>query len=176
MVPSLCLSVDGSVFEFPEDWDALKYDDWAYHSRLSTSAVRAKGCDIVAIHKDELYLIEAKDYTYPVGTRPPKAEELAQTVARKGFDTLAGLFSAAKLGAEHAQFCERALKCQRIQLVLSIEFPGDTRLFPGPNKRLAYAEHLKRAVAYIGGSPRVTSNRIANMPWTSRRDGAKPRA
>jgi len=64
------LDVDGAVFCFPDDWEASKFDEWAYFrsvmSRIVDPLGRAShGCDVVALHDGDLWLIEAKDYSHP---------------------------------------------------------------------------------------------------------------
>lgn len=85
---------DGNVYEFPDDWLVVPaYDELPFFKHLSgNQAIMAKGCDIVAVCSDELWLIEAKDYDRKsMKETRPKFTELATTIARKGFDTLAGL-------------------------------------------------------------------------------------
>ena len=64
------LDVDGAIFCFPDDWEASKFDEWSYFrsvmSRIVDPLGRAShGCDVVALHDGDLWLIEAKDYSHP---------------------------------------------------------------------------------------------------------------
>ena len=64
------LDVDGAVFCFPDGWEASKFDEWTYFrsvmSRIVDPLGRAShGCDVVALHDGDLWLIEAKDYSHP---------------------------------------------------------------------------------------------------------------
>lgn len=80
-----------------------RYDEWPFHRQQLSKSVaggEVSGCDLVMIHGQTLFMIEAKDYTYPEETVPPTIDELAEKVSTKGFDTLAGIFAGAKRDAE----------------------------------------------------------------------------
>lgn len=117
---------DANVYEFPDDCDVMPdFDKESFFARLSgAQAIQAKGCDIIAIPDEKtLYLIEAKDYSHenPV-EMPPKASDLARTIARKSFDTLACLMvGATKAEKETAGFCRKALSCNRIVVCATVE-------------------------------------------------------
>lgn len=162
--------VDGNNFEFDRDWDVLVYDKWGFYTGLSGGPLASKGCDLVALHDDILYLIEAKDYTYPPGTTMPKVQDLSVTVARKGFDTLAGIFAGAKLGGQHASFCAKATQCRKIVLCLSIEVPKTRSKLMYPDKlRAQLKERIGGVASYVSGRPLVVSNRGVEAPWRSSR-------
>ena len=87
------LDVDGSVFSFEDGWDVTKYDEWPYFRNVlnpikDPEGGGMRGCDIVALHGDDLWLIEAKDYAYKDAKVP---HVLVAIVAEKVMDTLAGL-------------------------------------------------------------------------------------
>lgn len=87
---TLSLDVDGKRFMFPSDWQALKYDDSAFHRhQFQNFAGGSKAMDVVALSPDrELWLIEVKDYTLH---RRVKRGSPFDEVAAKVRATLAGL-------------------------------------------------------------------------------------
>lgn len=167
--------VDGNNFTFPDDWQVEVYDSWRFSSKLAGVAISAKACDLVAIADDVLYLIEAKDYTYPPGTRPPKLQDLAATVAGKTFHTLAGLFAGSKYPFEKQEFCKKAINCGEIRLYLSAEFPADKGLLrSSASFRLITREALAKEVKpFLASRPVVVSNQSGGAPWVSARDAAR---
>lgn len=81
------LDVDGAVFCFPDGWEASKFDEWAYFrsvmSRIVDPLGRAShGCDVVALHDGDLWLIEAKDYSHPDAVPP---SDLVAVVCEKSW-------------------------------------------------------------------------------------------
>lgn len=117
---------DANVYEFPDDCEVMPdFDKKPFFARLSgAQAIQAKGCDIIAIPDGKtLYLIEAKDYSHEnMPEKPPKAPVLAQTIARKSFDTLACLMiGATQSDDETVDFCRKALACTRIMVCATVE-------------------------------------------------------
>lgn len=169
--------VDGNVFEFEDTCRVEKYDEWPfYRDRVLRSVENgaAKGCDLVAIDGDVLYLIEGKDYTAPAGTTMPKVDALATTVSTKGFHTLAGLRAGAHLsGHPQQEFCRAALACSRIVLCLAVEPPGkpNSRLWSQDKPLGDLKTALRRRVRYLDARPMVISNHSSHdgLPWTSHR-------
>lgn len=51
----------GLIFSFPEEWIVHDYDSHRFYKYLSGEGL--KGVDFIAIHQDELILIEVKNYT-----------------------------------------------------------------------------------------------------------------
>lgn len=163
---SLTITIDGRVFEFPEGWQALIYDKWSLHSKLSGGALKAKGCDIAALDGtgETLYLIEAKDYAHPSVRGLP--ENLPDTIVQKGFNTLAGIFAGAKLGEPFSTFCEQALRCQQLILALSIELP---RLLPDGQDPTTVLndlrDQIKAGAPYLTTDPLVITPSSNAAPW-----------
>lgn len=139
---------DDLEFQFPEDICQVlpAFDEQPFYKRLCGSQVfQAKGCDILAIHQDDaLYLIEAKDYAHahPVKVRETPGD-LAVTVARKAFDTLAALV----VGAHHAsdeevrEFCRHALDCSQLCIVATVELARNPKA--RNNEDVLYRRNLK---------------------------------
>lgn len=166
------VNVDGTIFDFPEEWEVEVYDTWKFVSRLASSSLQAKACDVVAIGGDTLYLLEAKDYTFPVGTRPPKFSELTAVVANKAFHTLGGLCAGAHIDFEKQNFCSRAVSCAQIELYLNLELPADKgQLFKQPTILADVRDTLIRETKpYLRVKPKVVSSVHGGAPWSSMRD------
>lgn len=164
------IQVDKRVFSFPQGWQALIYDKWSLHSQLAGGAIKAKGCDLVALDErgDTLYLIEAKDYAHPSVLALP--EKLPDTIVQKGFDTLGGIFAGAKLGESFSPFCQQALLCRRLVLALSIELPQ--QLPDGQSAQSVLALLRMRIAAgarYLTAPPIVSVPSSEETPWRCHR-------
>lgn len=75
----------GLVFQFPASWTVFKYDEHRFYSYLSGSGL--KGIDFIAIHGNELILIEVKNYT--------------DRIVKENFDPMKGLLSEPETYVEH---------------------------------------------------------------------------
>lgn len=166
MDEALTVTIDGRTFEFPAGWQALIYDKWPLHSQLSGGAIKAKGCDVVALDPaaHTLYLIEAKDYAHPSVKEIPA--KLPDTIVQKGFDTLAGIFAGAKLGESFSPFCQQALNCQEIILALSIEMPDPLPEGQSATTVLSFLqERIAAGARYLTTAPLVTLASAHDTPW-----------
>jgi len=85
----------GLTFQFNEDWVVNKYDEHRYFRRLAGEGL--KGVDFLGIYKkEELVLIEVKNYRIRYKEKPPTAiyniienpEILAEKIQKKAEDTL----------------------------------------------------------------------------------------
>jgi hypothetical protein len=120
------ISEDLLTFTFAPGAMASKYDDWShYRNQFNKAFGGTKAVDVVYAAPDVAWLIEIKDYrVYP----RTKAIDLADEVALKVRDTLAGLV-AAKLGANDADekaVAKTLLKKPRMRVVLHLEVPAKT--------------------------------------------------
>src|SRR4051794_2937044 len=81
------------TFNFPVGWLAEKYDDWAhYRNQFIKVCSGTKAVDVLAVQAGTCcWLLEIKDYRR---YRRTKTINLAEEVAGKVRDTLAGLVSA----------------------------------------------------------------------------------
>lgn len=126
------LDVDGKRFMFPTDWQALKYDDSAFHRhQFQNFAGGSKAMDVVALSPDrELWLIEVKDYARQ---RRGKRESLFDEVAAKVRATLAGL-AVARVRANdlnEREMADKAMRALKIRVVLHLDQPKHPScLFP----------------------------------------------
>jgi len=118
-------NVDGLVFDFPDDWQVSKYDDWSfYKNQFSRMWNGIKALDLLAIDTDKTaWLIEVKDYRVNPRTKP---SDLAEEIAHKVFDTLAAIIPA-KIQASDPD--EKKLACtlstaRKLRVVLHLEQPA----------------------------------------------------
>ena len=152
------ISEGALAFDFPAGWSATKYDEWRFYlNHFQKVCDGAKGVDFLAITPSQcLWLIEVKDYR---AVPREKSLELAQEVAQKVRDSLAGLV-AARLRANdevEAALAERALRCTDMKVVLHLEQPiKPSRLRPiEDNSKLI--QKLKQLLRAIDFHPRVTN-------------------
>ena len=165
--------------DFPPNWEATKYDDWAFYrnqfsnccndGQSSTPTLRgSRAVDILAIAPDRtLWLIELKDYRRHRRTKP---EGIWTEVALKARDTLAGLFAAKVHGGHPDQpFAGRSLGCLRLRVVLHLEQPKtSSALFPRAFDLADVQQKLKQLVKAIDAHPRVVElQNMAHLPWTA---------
>lgn len=163
--------VDGSFFVFPGGWELEKLDEWPEQKKATRPPFHSKGCDLVAMKDGELWLIEAKDYTYP-GAEVP--DDLADKVGLKIFHSLAVLHAVARWGEGNRQeFSTRALACQDARVCLAVELPDGGRRLMGVATPLAgLKDKLKRVTRKLNVHRPVVSNshRLNGVPWKIRRD------
>lgn len=62
-VTSKELLVDGTFFTFPPNWQTEIFDEWPQYKR-ATGELELRGCDVLALDGQDLWIIEMKDYTY----------------------------------------------------------------------------------------------------------------
>ena len=114
-------------FDFETDGGSLasKYDEWIFYRNHFCKIVESvKAIDFIDVDKKQrcTWLIEVKDYRHP-HTEPIKPSELADVVALKVRDTLAGLVAAQCNANDDAekQISQAALNMPKINVVLHIE-------------------------------------------------------
>lgn len=143
--------VDTLTFEFEDDWEITKYDEWVfYRNRMSKIDSGIKAVDLLALSPlQELFFIEAKDYRAHTRT---KASKIDDEVAKKVLHTLAALLPASLAHGcnDERDFARRALGCRTIRVVLHIEQrPRRSRIEPGislQNIEVQIRKRLKKAV------------------------------
>lgn len=113
------------TFSFPDCCQASKYDDWSfYRKQFQAVAGGSKAVDILCVVKgdkgDASWLIEIKDYRQHPRTKP---SDIADELARKVRDTLAGLAAAAKMAneADQCELARKALATSKWRVVLHLE-------------------------------------------------------
>ncbi|WP_462417169.1 hypothetical protein [Kytococcus sp. Marseille-QA3725] len=168
------LSVDGTILTFPAAWDLLAFDDTPEYSDARGFGI--KGCDVVAIDGDDLWLIEVKDYTYP-GARPP--QDLPDEIVRKVIGTmgLLALWSRAPEVSDRMGFGRRAMACSSIRIALHVEFPDKGRgrallMKPLSDQKDRLVTKARKPLRVHKHDVVVTSSLAPapGAPWTGRRD------
>lgn len=170
------LDVDGTRFTFPEGWQATQFDEWPAYRKVSGGKLQPKGCDIVAVDNGTLYLIEAKDYTYPDALHGAPTD-LPITVGRKALDTLALLFAWSRADnadqrPEHQEFLRAVADCRRIRVCLHIQLKDGGRGAIAVQTPLAnIAQELGRLTKrFSHGKPIVASHNVQeHAPWSAAR-------
>lgn len=117
--------IEGALtFRFPTDSQAGKYDDWSfYRNQFQSIAGRCKAIDILCVEEGASWLIEVKDYRRHPRT---KVMDIAEEVAIKVRDTLAGLAAASKYANDQNErnLATQALEKPKWRVVLHIELPN----------------------------------------------------
>lgn len=156
------LDIDGINFDFPDDWRASKYDEWQFYRRYSKSRPGIKAVDLVIVDPDRTaWLVEVKDYRRH---RRTKVIDLAEEIALKVHDTLAGLVSA-QFNANNSD--ERTLskllvRARNLRIVLHLEQPAKhSKLFPRAIDATKVQQKLRILVKPI--DPRALVVESANM-------------
>lgn len=164
------LDVDGKRFLFPTDWQALKYDDSAFHRhQFQNFAGGSKAMDVVALSPDrELWLIEVKDYTRH---RRSKSGSLFDEVATKVRATLAGL-AVARIRANDPHergMADMAMRARSIRVVLHLDQPRrPSRLFPQAVDPRSATQKLRQSVRGVDPHAFCHASGAAQraMPWS----------
>lgn len=168
------LDVDGLRFEFPSAMAASKYDEWLHYLKHWNAGGGKKAMDVVATRIQAapavVWLIEAKDFR--IHTQDPEPSNLyglAQTVADKARDTLAGLRDAAENASdaeERAQALRACLaKSNRVVLHLEPRTGQHSILFPS-NFTASVLQKLRQLVKSIDPNPLVVSiAKPGHVPW-----------
>lgn len=160
---------DRLTFRFPANAMASKYDDWTHYRRQFNGAFGGtKAVDIIYVDEEVGWLIEIKDYRVDCQI---SAVELADAVARKVRDTLAGLVSAKLHAADHDErrVARKLLGVRRLRVVLHIEQPEKkSRLRPNAIEPAVVLQKLRSLLRSIDPHPSVVGQNTlkADMQWT----------
>jgi hypothetical protein len=124
--------IEGNLSFIFEDVDfAEKYDDWKhYRNQYSPACGGSKAVDFIVSKHDEIWLIEVKDFRHHKRT---KAIDLADEIALKVRDTMAGIVSAKFLANDHgeSETSRSALYCTKLRVAFHLEQPRQpSRLNP----------------------------------------------
>ncbi len=179
-------------FDFPEGWNVSAYDKESFFqgqmARFGDMELVCKKCkeqlkclncshrkvagiagiDILAIAPDNIcWQIEVKDYRL---TREKQFEFLADAVAVKVRDTLAGLM-AARLNANLANEKSRAqgaVEAKQIRVVLHLQQPPTNNpLRSLKSQRRLVLDRLKQLVKAVDPHPQVVCiGDMDQIPWT----------
>lgn len=159
------LLVDGLKFDFPNGWQASKYDEWSYYRNQFVKQFNGiKAVDVIALAPRHLViLIEVKDYRHPDTEKP---SELAQAVANKVMYTLASMLPCSLLANDPTEKALAALvlQCKELRVVLHMEQPRAHRPVVDPADIL---QKLKKLLRAVDAHPKVVSmQNNPLLPWT----------
>lgn len=163
------ITEDRLTFTFPAGAMAGKYDDWTHYRRQFNAAFGgAKAIDLLYVEDRAGWLIEIKDYRRHTRTKPT---DLADEIAHKVRDTLAGLVSAQchAADAEERQFARKLLRCRQLRVVLHLEQPPKhSRLRPRAIDPAAVQTRLRVLLKAIDPHACVVDQHTlkAEMSWT----------
>ena len=156
------------IFTFANGWSAEKYDGWShYRNQFMSTCGGTKAMDVLAMEPQGCcWLVEVKDYRRH---RRTKTIHLAEEVAKKVRDTLAGLVSARFHANDAGEMdaAKRALRSTNIRVVLHLEqTTKPSGLFPRAIDPADVLQRLKQLIKAIDPHPRVVeSARMASIPW-----------
>ncbi len=147
---------DRLAFTFPMGAQSSKYDAWShYRNQFNSAFGGTKAVDMVYATADTAWLIEVKDYRVNPRT---KAIDLADEVALKVRDTLAGLVSA-RLHAndpDEKRLADALLRKRHLRVVLHLETPPSfSRLQPKSIETSTVLQKLKQLIRSIDPHPCV---------------------
>jgi hypothetical protein len=156
------------TFTFPPHWIASKYDNWSYYRNQFIKVSNGiKAVDILALNgKDCFWLMEVKDYREGCRT---KAKDLAEEIAEKVKDTLAGVAGARFRANDTVEknTSRDALQCKELRVVLHLEQPSNhSKLFPRAISPASVLQRLKQLIKSIDPHPKVVEMGSMNgIPW-----------
>ena len=158
------------IFSFPDCCQASKYDDWSfYRKQFQAVAGGSKAVDILCVEGDASWLIEIKDYRQHNRTKP---SSIADELAIKVRDTLAGLAAAAKVAneADQRKLAGKALATGKWRVVLHLEQPATpSRLRPRPIDPATVMKKLRtKKLKAIDAHPVICGRSTVpnSIPWT----------
>lgn len=163
------IAVGDLTFTFPDAWDASLLDEWAFYRRQFVKVLAGiKSVDLVAVDPSRTtWLIEVKDYSRH---RRTKALDLVDEVAKKAFDSLACLLSAAFNANDSVEraFAARVLSSARLRVVLHLEQPAKaSHLLPRAFDRKSVEQKLRIRLRSIDPHALVVeTDAMRNLPWT----------
>lgn len=153
--------VEGSLsFAFEGVDFAEKYDDWKhYRKQYIHTCGGSKAVDFLVSKNDEIWLIEVKDFRQH---RRSKAIDLADEIALKVRDTMAGLVSAKFLANDtnEATASRTALSCAKLRIGFHLEQPRQpSRLFPVSVNPANVKMKLRQILRFADPHPEVFDRR-----------------
>jgi hypothetical protein len=159
------LNIDGLKFDFPDTWQASKYDDWSfYRHQFVRQNDGIQGVDALALStSNEAFLIEVKDYRHPETEKP---SELPAAVAGKVLNTLAAMLPARLLANDptERQLAAAILNCSALKVVLHLENPQHHRRVVDPAD---IRQKLRRLLRAVDPHLKVVSmDNMQTVAWT----------
>lgn len=145
---------------------STKYDDWSfYRNQFNAAFGGTKAVDIIFVENKVCWLIEVKDYRTNARTKPI---DLADEIALKVRDTLAGLLAASKKATgDEKVFANAVIKASEIKVVLHLEQPvHKTRIRPTVIDIASVTQKLKKLLKPIGRPHVVDKTTLTSkMHW-----------
>lgn len=164
------LTEERLTFSFPTGASASKYDGWTFYRKIFNSAFGGtKAMDLLYVASSGIgWLIEVKDYRYD---RRTKVIDLADEVALKLRDTLAGLMAARMHATEtdEKQMAKALLARKELRVVLHLEVPAKhSRYWTQAVEPSKVQQKLKSLVKAIDPHPAVVSQHALkpDMDWS----------
>ena len=157
-------------FDFESGWAASQYDGWQFYRRTFNGiASGTQAMDVVAVAPGDacLWLIEVKDYrVHPRENR----SGLAEAVAQKTRDTLAGLM-AAKVRAtvkRELRDAQRAVRCRAVRVVFHLESPSHGEgAEVWRTVRASVQQKIRVLLQAVDPHAQVVSmSRMPGLPWS----------
>lgn len=147
---------DRLTFTFPAGAMASKYDAWShYRNQFNGAFGGTKAVDVVYADGDTAWLIEIKDYR---ANQRTKTIDLAEEVALKVRDSMAGLISAALHASDNDEknVATALLRKRTWRVVLHLEVPASrSRLRPSAIELDKVLLQLKRLIRAVDPHPAV---------------------
>lgn len=170
------LEVEGLKFDFPDDWEVDKFDDWAFCKRFQNIVPKTGAVDILAVSPEDrereipktLWLIEVKDYRFHIREDTTSLDEV---MGEKVRGTLAALLPA-KLDAHDAgqrRLAGKALNCRKIRILLHLEQPRVRSAYAPRGKVINRANvllEMTRRVRNVDPHPKIVDMTTPDLPWT----------
>ncbi len=158
-------NVDGLNFDFPDDWQVGKYDDWSfYENQFFRMWNGIKALDLLAVDPDKTaWFIEVKDYRVHPRTKP---SDLGVEIAHKVFDTLAAIIPA-KIHAtnpDEKQLARAVSASRKLRVVFHLEQPAKhSKLFPRAINPANVQQTMRRLLKPVDAHPLVVD--MGSMRW-----------
>lgn len=161
-------NVDGLNFDFPDNWQVSKYDDWSFYRNQFTCMWNGiKSIDLLAIDTNKTtWLIEVKDYRTNPRTKP---SDLGEDVAHKVFDTLAAIIPA-KINATHSDeklLAPTVSASRKLRVVLHLEQPEKhSKLRPRAINLADVQQKMRQLLKPVDAHPQVVDMRsMRRLEW-----------
>lgn len=161
-------NVDGLFFDFPKNWLVGKYDEWVfYRNQFSRTRNGVKSIDLLVVCPEKTgWFIEVKDYRVHNRTKPT---ELADEVAQKVFDTLAGLLPAKIYASEDKErsLAKAALNVHKLRVVLHLEQPTKhSKLRPRAIDPASVKQKLRQLLKPVDAHPFIAEKtKMGSLKW-----------
>jgi len=161
-------NVDGLNFDFPDNWQVSKYDDWSfYRNQFIKMRDGIKSLDLLAVDPDKTaWLIEARDYRVYPHTKP---SDLGEEVAHKVFDTLAAIIPA-KIYAtnpDEKQLARAVSASRKLRVILHLEQPKKhSKLRPQAINPADVQQKIRRLLKPVDAHPLVVEMKsMGRLAW-----------